>query len=95
MTFEERCRMCEQCIPESDFKKMMVNLHNEMLLAIKSLPEVHYCNACDGSGVDPEIVQEVCCGAPCYAWECGGRGCSGVEPQPTPCRGCNGSGKVT
>jgi hypothetical protein len=37
MTFEERCRICEQCMPESDFKKMMVSLHNEMLEAINSL----------------------------------------------------------
>lgn len=53
-----------------------------------------YCELCNGSGDDPEIVYFDCCGAECADWECGGSGCTGPQPQPTPCRDCGGSGKM-
>ena len=59
------------------------------------LSELLCCGRCSGNGYDPEIVNAVCCGAACSAWECGGSGCSGPDPEPTPCRDCGGSGKAT
>jgi hypothetical protein len=31
MTFEERCRLSEQCLPEAPYREMLTKLHNEML----------------------------------------------------------------
>lgn len=31
MTFEERCDICERCIPESPFRDRMIALHKAML----------------------------------------------------------------
>ena len=33
MTFEERCRLSEQCLPEAPYREMLNKLHNEMLEA--------------------------------------------------------------
>ena len=33
MTFEERCRLSEQCLPEAPYREMLTKLHNEMLEA--------------------------------------------------------------
>lgn len=37
MTFEERCKVCEQCLPESPFRGQVEKLHNEMLAKIAEL----------------------------------------------------------
>jgi hypothetical protein len=34
MTFEERCRLSEQCLPEAPYREMLTKLHNEMLEAL-------------------------------------------------------------
>ena len=47
------------------------------------------CLRCGGRGTDPE-VQPKCCGR-CES-ECGGRGCTGPEPEQAACRDCGGTG---
>lgn len=47
MTFEERCRICEQCIPESEFRNRMKQLHDEMLDRIAWLE-----SACESLSAD-------------------------------------------
>ena len=34
MTFEQRCRVSEQCLPEAPYRAMLVALHDEMLEAL-------------------------------------------------------------
>ena len=34
MTFEERCRLSEQCLPDAPYREMLTKLHNEMLKAL-------------------------------------------------------------
>ena len=34
MTFEQRCRVSEQCLPEAPYREMLTKLHNEMLVAL-------------------------------------------------------------
>ena len=34
MTFEQRCRLSEQCLPEAPYRAMLVALHDEMLEAL-------------------------------------------------------------
>lgn len=36
MTFEQRCRLIERCIPECPFKEQVIALHNEMLEALRN-----------------------------------------------------------
>jgi hypothetical protein len=34
MTFEQRCRVSEQCLPEAPYREMLTKLHDEMLAAL-------------------------------------------------------------
>ena len=34
MTFEQRCRVSEQCLPDAPYQKMLTKLHDEMLDAL-------------------------------------------------------------
>lgn len=34
MTFEQLCRLSEQCLPEAPYRDMLTKLHNEMLEAL-------------------------------------------------------------
>ena len=34
MTFEQRCRLSEQCLPDAPYREMLTKLHNEMLVAL-------------------------------------------------------------
>ena len=34
MTFEQRCRISEQCLPEAPYREMLTKLHDEMLKAL-------------------------------------------------------------
>ena len=34
LTFEERCRLSEQCLPEAPYREMLTKLHDEMLAAL-------------------------------------------------------------
>ena len=34
MTFEQRCRLSEQCLPEAPYRAMLTKLHDEMLAAL-------------------------------------------------------------
>ena len=34
MTYEERCRVSEQCLPYAPFREMLTKLHDEMLKAL-------------------------------------------------------------
>lgn len=36
-TFEERCKISEQCLPDAPYRAMLTKLHEEMLQEIKSL----------------------------------------------------------
>ena len=36
-TFEERCRLSEQCLPDAPYRAMLTKLHEEMLEEIKLL----------------------------------------------------------
>ena len=38
MTFEERCRLSEQCLPEAPYRMLLTNLHNEMLRELAEQP---------------------------------------------------------
>ena len=38
MTFEERCRLSEQCLPEAPYRMLLTNLHNEMLSKLAEQP---------------------------------------------------------
>ena len=38
MTFEERCRLSEQCLPEAPYRMLLTNLHNEMLGKLAEQP---------------------------------------------------------
>ena len=38
MTFEERCRLSEQCLPEAPYRMLLTNLHNEMLRKLAEPP---------------------------------------------------------
>ena len=35
MTFEQRCRLSEQCLPEAPYREMLTKLHDEMLKALE------------------------------------------------------------
>lgn len=37
LSIEERCRMVEKCLPESNFRDYVTELHNEMLAEIARL----------------------------------------------------------
>jgi DnaJ-class molecular chaperone len=51
------------------------------------------CPECDGAGWVPGIETR-CCGR--SDWECGGRGCTGPEPEQVQeqCEYCRGSGEI-
>jgi len=34
MTFEQRCRVSEKCLPEAPYREMLTKLHNQMLEAL-------------------------------------------------------------
>ena len=34
MTFEQRCRISEQCLPDAPYRAMLIALHDEMLAAL-------------------------------------------------------------
>ena len=34
MTFEQRCRLSEQCLPDAPYRAMLTELHNAMLVAL-------------------------------------------------------------
>ena len=34
MTFEQRCRVSEQCLPDAPYRAMLIALHDEMLAAL-------------------------------------------------------------
>ena len=34
MTFEQRCRVSEKCLPEAPYREMLTELHNQMLEAL-------------------------------------------------------------
>ena len=34
MTFEQRCRISEQCLPDAPYRAMLIALHDEMLKAL-------------------------------------------------------------
>ena len=34
LTFEERCRLSEQCLPEAPYREMLTKMHDEMLAAL-------------------------------------------------------------
>ena len=34
LTFEQRCRLSEQCLPEAPYREMLTKLHDEMLKAL-------------------------------------------------------------
>ena len=34
MTFEQRCRISEQCLPDAPYRAMLTKLHDEMLAAL-------------------------------------------------------------
>jgi hypothetical protein len=36
-TFEERCRLSEQCLPDAPYRAMLTKLHEEMLQEINRL----------------------------------------------------------
>jgi hypothetical protein len=40
MTFEQRCRVSEQCLPDAPYRVMLTKLHNEMLAALVQRPWV-------------------------------------------------------
>ena len=50
MTFEQRCRVSEQCLPEAPYRAMLVALHDEMLeaLAQPAQEPLEYWNAVEG-----------------------------------------------
>ena len=78
MTFEERCRLSEQCLPEAPYREMLTKLHNE-ILATLAQPEQEPCGGCGGSGWvsrDPDIgTDQECC-------VCEGAGV--IKPQQEP-----------
>ena len=72
MTFEERCRLSEQCLPEAPYREMLTKLHNEMLEALAQ-PEQEpvACRFCrDERG--------------CWAWQCNNCGEIDDSQEPTP-----------
>lgn len=57
----------------------------------RSLSPAHQCPECDGNGwIAVEVPR--CCGR--SEWECGGRGCTGPEPdqEQEQCALCQGTG---
>ena len=50
MTFEERCRLSEQCLPEAPYREMLTKLHDEMLEALAQPQQepLEYWNAVEG-----------------------------------------------
>ena len=40
LTFEQRCRVSEQCLPEAPYREMLTKLHDEMLAALAQRPWV-------------------------------------------------------
>lgn len=52
--------------------------------------DMQTCTRCDGTGIDP-VPAPVCCRRAMD--ECGGRGCSGPEPEQQPCADCGGYGR--
>ena len=41
MTFQQRCRVSEQCLPEAPYRAMLVALHDEMLEALAQPEQNH------------------------------------------------------
>lgn len=54
MDFDERCKLVEQCLPESPFKEQIVKLHTEMLDCIAGLEA-----ACDSLSADIYSLHDV------------------------------------
>ena len=40
LTFEQRCRISEQCLPDAPYREMLTKLHDEMLAALVQRPWV-------------------------------------------------------
>lgn len=53
MEFRDKCKLVEQCIPDSPFKEQIVKLHNEMLAL---LPKC----TCDKCGTT-DVAISICC----------------------------------
>jgi hypothetical protein len=41
LTFKERCRISEQCLPSAPYRDMLTKLHNEMLFILNTNKESH------------------------------------------------------
>jgi len=47
MTFAQRCQVSEQCLPNTPYRAMLTNLHDEMLAALaKPEQEQNFCPRC-------------------------------------------------
>ena len=54
MTFEERCRLSEQSLPNAPYRDKLTALHNEMLKALaqpEPMAVYGYCPECGAKGV--------------------------------------------
>lgn len=66
MTFEERCRLSERCVPVSEYRTRLAGLHKDMLGRIKELEDkLKDQSSVAGACRHPQSFQGSClsCGA--------------------------------